>query len=131
MSGLHSHPLPVGDSEPADVQESQHFKGEDFQIEVGCTIFCARCVCHLVTCQRPCTTACYIHTHTRILALRPRPPSAQVSQAPGYLCHIKATAVFRLPPDVLFRQVIVHPDNAELFRHMDRCGGLRSLGCGC
>lgn len=69
----------------------------------------------------------------------------KVTQAPGYLCHIKATAKFCLPPDKLFRQIITHPHNEkvlsyysakslirltvsdkgqqclQIFRHMDRC----------
>lgn len=45
----------------------------------------------------------------------------KVTQAPGYLCHIKATAKFCLPPDKLFRQIITHPHNEKIFRHMDRC----------
>ncbi|KAI3438693.1 hypothetical protein D9Q98_001113 [Chlorella vulgaris] len=47
--------------------------------------------------------------------------SIRVTQSPGFLCHIEATAAFRMPAEVLYRQVITHPDNAAIFRHMDRC----------
>lgn len=47
----------------------------------------------------------------------------KVTQAPGYLCHIRATCTFHLPPDTLFRQVITHPQNEKIFRHMDRLAG--------
>lgn len=46
--------------------------------------------------------------------------SISVTQSPGYLCHIQAKAVFQLPPDILFRQIITHPHNDQIFRHMDR-----------
>ncbi|KAI7844258.1 hypothetical protein COHA_002056 [Chlorella ohadii] len=47
--------------------------------------------------------------------------SIKVTQSPGFLCHIEATAAFRMPARKLFKQVITHPDNAAIFRHMDRC----------
>lgn len=77
--------------------------------------------------------------------------SIKVTQKPGFLCHIEATAAFRLPAGTLFKQVLTHPgraadsypaarlppfplqtppadplfahvaDNAAIFRHMDRC----------
>lgn len=39
--------------------------------------------------------------------------SISVTQSPGYLCHIQAKAVFQLPPDILFRQIITHPHNDQ------------------
>jgi hypothetical protein len=47
--------------------------------------------------------------------------SIKVTQSPGFLCHIEATAAFRMPARTLFKQVITHPDNAAIFRHMDKC----------
>lgn len=47
--------------------------------------------------------------------------SIKVTQSPGFLCHIEATAAFRMPARTLFKQVICHPDNAAIFSHMDRC----------
>lgn len=51
----------------------------------------------------------------------------QVTQSPGFLCHIEASAAFRMPARTLFKQVITHPDNAAIFRHMDRCAYRRVL----
>lgn len=35
--------------------------------------------------------------------------SIKVTQSPGFLCHIEATARVRLPPTTLWEQAIVHP----------------------
>ena len=63
--------------------------------------------------------------HSQDTLLLPLDASAAVttavSQSPGFLCHIEATAKMPLAPGVLFKQVITHPDNAAIFRHMDRC----------
>jgi hypothetical protein len=45
----------------------------------------------------------------------------KVTQSQGFLCHISATASIRIPPKALWEQCIVHPDNAKIYRHMDRC----------
>lgn len=45
----------------------------------------------------------------------------KVTQSPGFLCHISATAFIRIPPKLLWEQCIVHPDNAKIYRHMNRC----------
>jgi hypothetical protein len=45
----------------------------------------------------------------------------KVTQTPGFLCHISATARIRIPPRILWEQCIVHPDNAKIYRHMTRC----------
>jgi len=45
----------------------------------------------------------------------------KVTQSPGFLCHISATASIRIPPKAHWEQCIVHPDNAAIYRHMDRC----------
>ncbi len=37
------------------------------------------------------------------------PIVSQVTQSPGFLCHIEATAAFRMPARKLFKQVITHP----------------------
>lgn len=33
----------------------------------------------------------------------------KVTQSPGFLCHIEATAAFRMPAETLYKQVITHP----------------------
>lgn len=38
----------------------------------------------------------------------------RVTQSPGYLCHIEATAAFRMPAHMLFKQVVTHPGAAGL-----------------
>lgn len=45
----------------------------------------------------------------------------KVTQSPGFLCHISASATMPIEANALFKQVITHPDNAAIFRHMDRC----------
>jgi hypothetical protein len=45
----------------------------------------------------------------------------RVTQSPGYLCHISAIANIPISPKLLWEQCIVHPDNAKIYRHMDRC----------
>jgi hypothetical protein len=51
----------------------------------------------------------------------------RVTQSPGFLCHISATARIPISPKLLYEQSIVHPDNASIFRHMNRCS-FRKVG---
>lgn len=53
-----------------------------------------------------------------------------VTQSPGFLCHISAKAQIPIPPKVLWEQCLVHPDNALIFRHMERCSYRRIVSYG-
>ncbi|KAL4437978.1 hypothetical protein ABPG77_004199 [Micractinium sp. CCAP 211/92] len=51
----------------------------------------------------------------------------KVTQSPGFLCHIEATAAFRMPAQTLFKQVICHPGERAGCTTHDRCAYRRVL----
>lgn len=63
---------------------------------------------------------------TQFLPSVPRLLLLQVTQSPGFLCHIEATAAFRMPARALFKQVITHPgEGACPSRSMPGAGACR------
>ncbi|KAI8477292.1 MAG: hypothetical protein J3K34DRAFT_515945 [Monoraphidium minutum] len=47
--------------------------------------------------------------------------TAEVSNANGYMCHIRLDCDFPVPPSVLF-EIFTHPDNSAAFRDIKRVG---------
>jgi hypothetical protein len=113
------------DAEQTDVEEDVEAEVRGVA-KLGCLL---PSVIHAAQLGNP-TACCAPHCCCVPLQIhRDEDVSIRVTQSPGFLCHIEATAAFRMPAEVLYRQVITHPGEQESALHLclGTCMGATTL----